>query len=312
MTDSTPATYDFHPFIKSVVEMLLDTNPLASGDVQAIRAANDAATKELFGPPAPLAKVWDTNAEHGGNTVPVRVYEPEAAKGTLVYFHGGGFVLGSVEVWDSLCRNIASGADCRVISADYRLAPEHPFPAAIDDAYAATAWAASVFPGPLAVGGDSAGATLTIAACLLARERGGPAIALQALIYPACDLSSFSTESYARYGQGLFLTTEVMTFFRDCWLPDAKDRTSPLVSPLLAADLSGLPPALFLAAEYDLLLDEGATFAERLRAAKTPCARTVYPGTIHGFFAMHPMGTRDNGLDEYCAALHTAFTGKSA
>ncbi len=312
MPEKTHARHAFHPFIRSLLDAALDANPFASLDAAAIREANNLATKELFGPPAAVALAGDRTAEHGGLCVPVRVYEPDTGSipGTLVYFHGGGFVVGDVATWDSLCRNIARGAGCRVVSADYRLAPEHPFPAALNDAYAATAWTARAFPGPLAVGGDSAGATLAIAACLLARERGGPRIGLQALAYPACDFSSFASDSYARYGQGLFLTTEVMTFFRDCWLPRPEDRTDPLASPLLAENLAGLPPCLLLAAEHDLLLDDGSRYAERLRAAGIPCARTVHPGMIHGFFGLAPLGARDNGLDEYCAALRTAFSGQ--
>lgn len=309
MPEKTHERYAFHPFIQTLVDAHLGENPFAKPDAQAIRAANDPVSKKLFGPPAAVALAEERSAEHGGFAVPVRVYEPVAAPlpGTLVYFHGGGFVVGSADVWDSVCRNIALGAGCRVVSVDYRLAPEHPFPAAVDDAYAATAWAARAFPGSLAVGGDSAGATLAIAVCLLARERGGPRIALQALAYPACDLSSFATASHARFGQGLFLTVEALTFFRDCWLPSPKDHKNPLASPLLAEDLAGLPPCLILAAEYDALLDEGEAYAARLRAAGIPCTRTVYPGMIHGFFAMHPLGARSNGLDEYCAALRTAF-----
>lgn len=312
MPDATRTGYAFHPFIQTLVDAFLGANPFAEPDALAIRAANNPAARELFGPPQAVALAEERGAEHDGLAVPVRVYEPVAAPlpGTLVYFHGGGFVVGSAEVWDSVCRNIALGAGCRVVSADYRLAPEHPFPAAVHDAYAATAWAARAFPGSLAVGGDSAGGTLAIAACLLARQRGGPRIGLQALAYPACDLSSFATESYARFGHDLFLTTGAMTFFRDCWLPRPEDRINPLASPLLAEDLTGLPPCLLLAAEYDALLDEGEAYAARLRAAGIPCARTIYPGMIHGFFAMHPLGARDNGLDEYCAALRAAFADK--
>lgn len=309
MPGHPPSEFVFHPFIQKLVDELLSASPFLELDAQSMRRMNNPLSRSIFGPPEDVALAEDRQAENDGLTVPVRVYEPAGAiSGTLLFMHGGGFVVGDVATYGAVCRAVANCAGCRVVSVEYRLAPEHPFPAAVHDAYAAAAWTARTFPGPLAVGGDSAGGTLAIAVCLLAKERGSPKIALQALAYPACDLSSFSSGSYAKYGHGLFLTTRIMAFFRDSWLPDPDGRVNPLASPLLARDLSGLPPCLILAAEYDLLLDDGARYAQRLQAAGVPCTRTVYPGTIHGFFAMHPMGKRDNGLEEFGAALRETFS----
>ena len=247
--------------------------------------------------------------------IPVRIYRPSAATGlpVLVYFHGGGWVICDLETHDPTCRAISNGADCVVVSVDYRLAPEHKFPAAADDAYAATAWVAAhaselgADASRVAVGGDSAGGNLTAAVALMARDRGGPPLAFQVLIYPVLDLASESA-SRKENGEGYFLTAAGMTWYEEQYLRDDADRKNVLASPLLADDLAGLPPALVVTAEYDPLRDEGEAYGRRLNEAGVPATVSRYDGMFHGFLAFAGAldgATRAQG--EVFAALRTAF-----
>jgi acetyl esterase len=205
-----------------------------------------------------------------------------------VYFHGGGWVVGSVALSDSFCRALANASGCAVLSVGYRLAPEHRFPAAADDAYAATRWASEharelgFDPGRLAVGGSSAGGNLAAVVALMARERGGPRIALQWLHVPVID-HDFTRESYRVNGKGMGLTRAGMEWFWDHYAPDVARRDEPFASPIRATDLRGLPQAIFVAAECDPLRDEGAAYAERLRAAGVRVTYLEYPGMVHSF-----------------------------
>ena len=233
--------------------------------------------------------------------IPARLYRPRA--GTLpllVYFHGGGWVVGSVALSDNFCRALANASGCAVLSVEYRLAPEHRYPAAADDAYASTRWAAEhaaelgIDPERLAVGGSSAGGNLAAVVCLMARERGGPKIALQLLLVPVTD-HDFTRASYAANVRGMGLTRAGMEWFWDHYAPDAAQRVEPYASPLRAKDLRGLPPALFAVAECDPLRDEGAAYAERLRQAGVPVTYREYPGMVHGFMSWSsvvPAGAR--------------------
>ncbi|MES9994630.1 alpha/beta hydrolase fold domain-containing protein [Desulfovibrio aminophilus] len=306
-----PASLTLHPFIRELVDRLLATSPLAALDPETMRRANDPVARVLFGPVRAVERVEDRTIGHGGVSLPARIFIPASARGALVYLHGGGYVLGGPEVYDSLCRNLALDAGCAVVCPDYRLAPEHKFPAAVEDAHAALVWTAGEFGGPMALAGDSAGATLSLAACLLAGERGGPRPAGQVLAFPSTDMSSFDTASHRHYGRGLFLTLELLAFFRDCYLSDPTQALDPLVSPLRAPDLSGQPPTRLILAEHDLLRDEALALARRLQEAGVLCETTVQPGMIHGFFGMHGIGPEENGLAEAVSFLRRVFRGEN-
>lgn len=228
-----------------------------------------------------------------GGEIPTRIYTPDGTGPfpILVYFHGGGWVLGDRESEDGICRHIAQGANCIVLSVDYRLAPEHPFPAAIEDAYAAIKWSAEhagTFRGDstrLAVGGDSAGGNLATVGSMMVRDLGGPPVVFQLLIYPVTHYS-FASSSYRDYGKGYFLTEEEMRYFWGSYLSDDKSGANPYASPLLADDLSRLPPALVITAEYDPLRDEGEAYADRLQDAGNSVQKRRYNGMMHSFLSM--------------------------
>lgn len=227
-----------------------------------------------------------------GHPVPLRVYRPEGAGPTapvLLWFHGGGWVLGSPRMYDPLCSHLAEAVGAVVVSVDYRKAPEHRAPQAVHDCVDATRWVATAGvqlgadPSRLAVSGDSAGGNLAAVVCQVVRDEGGPAIAHQALVYPATD-ATMSQPSVAEHAHAAVLTREKMTVFRAHYLgEDGLAPDHPLVSPLWGSDLSGLPPALVQTADLDPLRDEGAAYAEALRAAGVPARLTNYPGAPHGF-----------------------------
>lgn len=226
-----------------------------------------------------------------GGDIPVRIYRPSGNPSPLhVHFHGGGWVIGDLETHDADCREICRGAECIVVAVDYRLAPEHCFPAALDDCYAVTCWAASnsaeigARPGPVSVGGDSAGGNLAAAVALMARDRAAPEIALQLLIYPVTD-AAMSSASYRENAEGYMLSQQMMAWFWDQYCPQAEQRNHPLASPLLATDLSGLPAALVMTAEFDPLRDEGEAYAARLAEAGVEVQVRRFDGLIHGFFS---------------------------
>ncbi len=262
-----------------------------------------------------LARVENGEAEGPAGPIPLRIYTPEGdgAKPGLVYFHGGGFVLCDLDSHDATCRNLAKGADCVVVSVDYRLAPEARFPAAPEDCYAATRWVSTeaerlgIDPGRIAVAGDSAGGNLAAVVALLCRDRGGPSLVHQLLIYPVTDHAA-DTPSYRDNGKGFFLTADMMRWFWHQYLESESDGGNPMASPLRASDLSGLPSATVLTAEYDPLRDEGRAYAERLDKAGVTTRYTNYPGVFHGFFGMTDQIPRARqAVDDACKALRQAF-----
>jgi acetyl esterase len=270
-------------------------------------------------PPGPNALVEDLRVPGPAGDIPVRVYRPLDAASTvlpvLVWFHGGGWVIGSVHESDADCRRLAVDGKFAVVSVEYRLAPEYPFPAAPEDCYAVVAWVAAhaerlhVDPTRLAVGGDSAGGNLAAVVSLMARDRGGPGILFQLLVYPVTDIASMETPSHHENAEGYFLTRNSMLWFRDHYTPDASIRTNPHVSPLHATNLAGLPRALVITAEFDPLRDEGEAYADRLLAAKVPVTKNRYAGQIHGFFSMNAFleGGRQ-AFQEAVDALRAAFS----
>jgi acetyl esterase len=250
--------------------------------------------KLVAGIPEPVASVEDLRIPGPAGEIPVRVYTPEAPapRPAMVYFHGGGWVICNLDTHDVVCRGIACRAGAVVVSVDYRLAPEFKFPAAVDDCYAATQWVASnarrlgIDPGRISVGGDSAGGNLGPVISLKSRDEQGPTIALQVLVYPVTDLSSFSTASYQEFAESHQLTRNMMEWFRTHYLKTAEDGLHPHASPLLARDLHSLPPALIITAECDPLRDEGEAYAKRLEEAGVPVTCTRYAGMIHPFFSL--------------------------
>ncbi|HEY0736374.1 MAG TPA: alpha/beta hydrolase [Herpetosiphonaceae bacterium] len=246
----------------------------------------------LYYTPEQVAKIENRTIEVPTGEIPVRIYTPEGDGPfpLLVFFHGGGWVIGDLDSHDDLCRALTNAVGCVVFAVGYRLAPEHKFPAATEDCYAAAEWVIAhaaelnADPDRVAVGGDSAGGNLAAVVTMMARDRGGPRLSFQLLIYPATD---FSTEFPSREenAAGPVLDTETMIWFRDHYLNGEADMTNPLASPLLASDFHSLPPALVITAEYDPLRDEGEAYAEQLKAAGVPATVRRYDGLIHGFFS---------------------------
>jgi acetyl esterase len=244
----------------------------------------------------PIHKAEDRRIPGPANDIPIRIYQPQEPKPgeklpILVWYHGGGFVIGNLDTHDSACRLLANQADCLVVSVDYRLAPEHKFPAAVEDCEAALKWVAQHAAeidgdaGRIAVGGDSAGANLATVAALLARDTGFPGLVFQLLIYP-CVAPEPETPSHHKFAEGYVLTRKTVTWFFKQYLRSRKDENDPRYAPLIADDLSGLPPALVLVAGYDPLRDEGVEYAKRLVEAGNRVRLSNYEGMIHGFYLM--------------------------
>ena len=271
------------------------------------------------GPTEKVEKVENLKIPSGDATIRVRIFTP-VGKGPfpiLVYSHGGGWMRGDVYTHGKVCRYLANKVGCIVVSVDYRKAPKNKFPIPVEDAYAALQWtvnhAAQLYGDPtrVAVGGDSAGGNISAAVCLMAKERGGPKIRFQLLVYPATDLSSLDTESYRKYGTGYDLTKARVEECLDKYLRTTEDRINPYASPLLAKDLSKLPPALIITGEYDVARDEGETYANRLKQAGVQARSFRCPGIGHGaaYWAM-VSGVVQNALDEAVAALRQAFSNR--
>lgn len=244
--------------------------------------------------PVPVASVADRAIPGPAGDLAIRVYTPEGLGPfpLVVYFHGGGFVVGSLASGDPTCRALCHGASCVVVSVEYRLAPEHKFPAATDDCLAATRWVAAhaaelnADQGRLVIAGESSGGNLAAVTALRVRDEGGPALRGQLLIYPVTDYHTPPTPSYLANANGYLLTREMMMWFWEHYLSYAGEANHPHAAPLRAPDLSGLPPALVITAEFDPLRDEGERYAERLQRAGVPAQLTRYDGMIHGFLLL--------------------------
>ena len=270
----------------------LNLPPIAEqGAVEARRVARMRAPG-LGGPPEPVAQVADASVPGPAGPVPVRVYRPAGELlGAVAFFHGGGWVTGDLDTHDTACRGIANRSRSLVVAVDFRNAPEHPYPAGLDDCFAATEWLGSHAgdlggpSGPLAVCGDSAGGNLAAAVALRARERGGPSLAAQVLVYPVLD-RDFDRPSYLAAATGYGLTRDSMRWYWEQYRVDELDPLPAEVAPLRAEDLRGLPPALVVTCEFDPLRDEGAEYARRLAAAGVPVVHLDEPGMIHGHLRM--------------------------
>jgi acetyl esterase len=288
--------------------------PIESMAVADARLATDGMISAVADVPA-IASVQDRRIPGPAGDIPIRIYAPEARvpQPILVYFHGGGFVIGSLQSHDPICRVLAARVPAIVVAVDYRLAPEHPFPAAAEDAYAATCWIAEHASeiggdlGRIAVGGDSAGGNLSAVVAFLARERGGPRLVHQLLIYPVTDYS-FETPSHIANAEGYFLTRSLMEWFIGHYFAGSSERGDPRFAILRAGDLRGLPPATVVTAEFDPLRDEGEAYAAKLRAAGVAVTLRRFDGMIHGFFAMPALFRQaEEAIDGAADALRSAF-----
>jgi acetyl esterase len=264
----------------------------------------------LAGPAPAMGRVEDHEIPVGDGTVPVRVLVPrQAVHGVIVYLHGGGWVIGNIDEYETMARKLAERTSCAIVLVDYRLAPEHRYPVAVDDSYAGLEWAAEHIgditgraDAPLILAGDSAGGNLTAALALRARDRNGPPIALQVLIYPVTD-ADFDRPSYVDPENQLILDRAAMVWFWDHYAPDAAQRTEPDASPARAADLAGLPPAVVLTAEHDVLRDEGEEYAERLTQAGVPVDFRRHAGQMHGFFTLLMLPGSERGYQQVVKAI---------
>jgi acetyl esterase len=286
-----------HPQARTLLEQAeqSDLPPLHELDPPAARA-QAAAMNELIGDGPELPCVEELSIAGSAGAIPGRRYLPGGATGRIVWFHGGGWVIGDLESHDAMCRLLAQESGCEVIAIHYRRAPEHPFPAPLEDCWNALRWAAEQSGDrPLVLGGDSAGGNLAAVCALRARDRGGPSLALQVLVYPVTD-SDLSTSSYGQYGAGseTYLTTDEMEWFWDQYIADLEVRINPEASPLRADDHSGLPPAIVVTAEYDPLRDDGLAYVQALRSAGVTVTHHHYDDMIHSFFALVNVLERGN------------------
>jgi acetyl esterase len=264
----------------------------------------------LGGDGGEVAEVEDLTCPGPAGPIPLRVYRPATDRDLpcLVYIHGGGHAIGGIDTHDPVCRQLARLAHVAVVSVEYRLAPEHPFPAGVEDCEAAVAWVAThpdevgADTSRLAVGGDSAGANLSTVVSISARDRGGPAIAATLLVYPSTDWT-MSHPSIEDNGEGGILTRDNIAWFRHQYLGPDGDVTDPRASPIRTRDLSGLPPALVITAELDPLRDEGEAYAARLEAAGVDVTCTRYEGQVHTFFGMGALFPRGDAAIAEAAAF---------
>jgi acetyl esterase len=283
--------------------------PIHESTPEEVRALT-AGLAELYGQGPEMARVEDTTIPVQGGEIKARVLVPDASpRGVFIYYHGGGWVIGgNIDEFDTLGRKLAARTGCAVVLVDYRLAPEHRYPVAVDDCYAALEWVHQHLAGiagrdvPIVVGGDSAGGNLSAIMTQRTRDRGGPPIAFQALIYPVTD-ADLDNSSYRAEENQLMLTRDSMIWFWDHYLPDTERRVEPDASPLRAKDFAGLPPAIVLTAEYDVLRDEGEAYADRLQEAGVPVDRFRTPGQMHGFFTLLMVPGHEEAIEQIATSL---------
>jgi len=286
-----------------------ETAEQARVKMQALLQAQPVTPPEVY-------RVEDRSIAGPNGAIPIRIYTSQGRvpKPVLVYFHGGGWVLGSLETHDILCRSLTNGAGCILVSVDYRLAPEHKFPAAPEDCYAATKWVAANATsfggdaGRLAVGGDSAGGNLAAAVALMARDRGGPKLSFQLLFYPAISAANDTPSQKEFTEDGLILSKPDMDWFWGHYLNASADRENPYACPNKAKSLAGLPPALVQTTSHDPLRDEGEAYAEQMRKAGVKVTLTRYDGVTHGFVSFaDALDQGKKGIKEATDALRAAL-----
>ena len=316
----TAATgYELDAQLKAILEMSKDMPPIEGMSPKEARDFYLAGCQATAGQPPEMAKVEDRDIPGPGGDLKVRIYWPKGLGDkapVLAYFHGGGWVIGDLDTHDAPCRVLADEARCIVVATDYRMGPEHVFPAAAEDCVAAYGWivanAASLGgdPARVAVGGDSAGGNLSAVVAQQAKARGMQAPVFQLLITPFTDMAA-DTKSYQTYGTGLPLSAPVMHWFIDHYLGKGRPGAADVrASPLKAADLRGLPPAAVLLARFDVLLDEGIAYAEKLKAAGVPVSFRIYDTLTHGFVSMAgAVPAAQKALSEIAAELKRGFGG---
>jgi acetyl esterase len=311
---------ELDPQVRKVLDTLAAMNlqppdklPVAEARVQFMRSR-----AQFLAAPEPVAAVQDLSIPGPAGPIGVRCYRPSGSQPAtplpaFVFFHGGGWVFGNLDSHDALCRSLCNAARCAVIAVDYRLAPEHRFPAAVEDTLAAIRYLAEhgkrhdIDGSRIAAGGDSAGGNLAAVAALAFRDQGGPRLALQVLLYAVTDFS-LESPSYATLGQGYMLTLDRMRFFRSQYLNGPADIADWRASPLRAQDLSRLPPALVLTASHDPLIDEAKAYADRLAAAGVEVTYRCYPGVVHGFMTMAgAINLGRKAIDETAASIRRAL-----
>lgn len=293
-----------------------DLKPLHEMTPAEMRAF-DAKLSLRYGPGPELERVEDAAIPRpDGGSIPVRLFAAqEHTRGVIVFYHGGGWVTGSLDEYDTLSRLLAARTDCAVALIDYRLAPEHPYPAAVEDSWTALEWVAAnvqqIAGGtePLILAGDSAGGNLAAVVAQRARDAGGPQIALQVLVYPVTDCH-LDGPSYMDPDNQLLLDRDGMAWFWDRYVPDNALRTHPDASPLRASVLSGLPPSVVITAEHDVLRGEGDAYAERLRSSGVPVEHVCFESQMHGFFTLvNVLPTSEAGLDLVVGAIDRRLAG---
>jgi len=304
-----------HPQARALMDLMVErgvppTHTLAPAEARRLYRERRSYTQ----PVAPeMAAVRELGASGPHGAIPLRLYRPLGSAATealpvLVYFHGGGWVIGDLDTHDTLCRELAQGSGACVIAVDYRMGPEHRFPAAVDDALAATRWVhrnaseLGIDPARIAIGGDSAGGNLAAVVAIAARDDGTLPIVFQLLVYPATD-QHYVTASHTANGQGYMLTTDTMVYFRGHYIAEPAQYDDWRASPLRRPDLGGLPPAFVLTAGYDPLRDEGLAYAQRLTEAGNRCAQVCFERQIHGFLTMGRVIDEANVAVALCAAV---------
>ncbi len=307
-----------HPQIIQVLEAMAraELKPIEAMTPVEARAQMEATARARKAEPLPVARTEERMIPGPGGQIRLRLYWPNAAAPVpaIVYYHGGGHVIGSLDTHDLVARNLCAGAEALVASVDYRMGPEHKFPAAVEDSFAALEWvhangaSLGADPSRLGVHGDSAGANLAAVAALMARDAGGPKLRLQSLVYPVADYT-LSSASYRKYAQGYgVLTRDAMAWFRDHYLRSATDAEDWRASPLKASHLGGVAPAIIITAECDVLHDEGEGYAAALRQAGVAVEYREYAGMIHGFLGMVPVvDDALNAQRQVWAAFRRAF-----
>jgi acetyl esterase len=303
------------PQTKFVLEQLAAAGapPMEKLTPQQARAAMMLPKGEV----EPVGKVEDRTIPGPESDIPVRVYYPKEEQGSypaLVFYHGGGWVVGNIDSHDDICRSLTNLANCVTISVDYRLAPEHKFPAAVEDSFAAFQYVFEhaeefqVDRARIAVGGDSAGGNLAAVVTNLAKGKKAPSICYQLLLYPSTKLAGEPTVSMKENSEGYFLTSGTMAWFRDCYLNSEEDKQNPKASPMLFGNFKDLPPTLVITAEYDPLRDEGEEYADKLAEAGVQVEKVRYNGTIHGFISMAAVINQGKeALNKAGNALKNAF-----